>query len=194
MQKSWFAHTYEGRSPPWVTGAVGTHIVRAVTEGIVDRMSRVLDIGCGYGAEVIFLAMQDMKAIGLDVAIEALAKAKTLAETYHAPAAWTQGDVLTLPYVSESFDAVVDQGCFHHIPSEHRQRYAEEVGRVLRSRGTYMLSGLSDRIPPGPSPWRLSSRDILETFLPYLECEELFRFQYPVQGYEWQWWALWKKP
>lgn len=108
--------------------------------------------------------------------------------------AWTQGNTLTLPYASETFDAIVDQGCFHHIQPDHRQRYAAEMGRVLRAGGTYMMSGFSDRIPAGPGPWRLSGRDILETFLPYLECEELFRFQHPVKSYEWQWWCLWRRP
>jgi ubiquinone/menaquinone biosynthesis C-methylase UbiE len=194
VEKSWFPHAYRDNSAPWVTGAAGAHIVRAITEGIIDRGGRVLDIGCGYGTDIIFLALQNMKAVGLDVVHEALTKGKTLAETYCATVAWTQGDALTLPYASEAFDAIVDQGCFHHILPERRRWYAKETSRVLRAGGVYMLSGLSDRIPPGPGPWRLSSRDILETFLPHLECEELFRFQYPAQGFEWQWWTLWKKP
>jgi ubiquinone/menaquinone biosynthesis C-methylase UbiE len=168
--------------------------VRAVTEGIIDRGSRVLDVGCGYGTDAVFLALQHMKAVGLDIVSDALAKGKALAETYHAPVAWTQGDALTLPYASGAFDAAMDQGCFHHIPPERRTRYAEEITRVLDTGGSYMLSGFSDRIPPGPGPWRLTSRDILQAFLPYMDCEELFRFRYPVESFEWQWWCLWRKP
>ena len=194
MEKSWFPHAYRDGPTPWVTGTAGTHIVRVVTEGIVKHGNRVLDVGCGYGTDIVFMALQGVQAVGLDTASEALAKGRTLAETYGTVVAWTQGDSLTLPYASETFDAIVDQGCFHHIQPDRRQRYAAEMGRVLRAGGAYMMSGFSDRIPAGPGPWRLSSRDILETFLPYLECEELFRFQYPVKSYEWQWWSLWRRP
>jgi ubiquinone/menaquinone biosynthesis C-methylase UbiE len=197
--KKYFAQAYRNTpsiNRPWISGAVGIHIVRAVVEGIICRGDRVLDIGCGYGTEAVFLALQGMKVAGMDIVHEALATAKTIAIAYRSPVMWVHGDALALPYESDAFDVITDQGCFHHLIPEQRQGYAEQVARVLRSGGLYMLRGFSDRMTPGSGPRRLSGREILETFLPWLECEELYRFRnLPTEKRpdQWHWWSLWEK-
>jgi hypothetical protein len=52
------------------------------------------------------------------------------------------------------------------------------------------MSGFPDCMLVGAGPPRLSSGDILEAFLPYLECEELSCFQHRVESCEWQWRCL----
>jgi SAM-dependent methyltransferase len=51
-----------------------------------------------------------------------------------------EGDALALPFADGSFAAVIDNGCFHTIPLRRRAHYAEEMDRVLRRGGSFVLS------------------------------------------------------
>jgi ubiquinone/menaquinone biosynthesis C-methylase UbiE len=48
-------------------------------------------------------------------------------------------DAARLPFASETFDAVIDRGCFHYLDAPSRVTYAAEAQRVLRPRGRMLL-------------------------------------------------------
>jgi ubiquinone/menaquinone biosynthesis C-methylase UbiE len=96
---------------------------------------RVLDVGCGLGEELGYLASKDLVCTGVDlskVALERAAKA-------HPHARVVRADVLRLPFEDGSFDVLLDRGCLHYLRPEQRAIYANEARRVLGRPGRLLL-------------------------------------------------------
>lgn len=112
--------------------------------GLTPRPQRALDLGCGAGADAVFLAEQGIETIGLDSNEHAIARARQRAEQLDVAVTWVMGDVLQLPFDDASFDLVLDRGCLHHVAPADQARYAQEVARVLRPGGTLLIREMND--------------------------------------------------
>ena len=114
---------------------------------------RALDLGCGTGSDVIYLASLGWDAVGVDFAPRAIAIARSRAATAGSAATFTEGDVTRLHEagVSGGFDLVIDVGCYHGIPARSRDAYHAEVAAVTKPGGDVYLAGVSDP----PTAWRL---------------------------------------
>jgi SAM-dependent methyltransferase len=124
----------------WHLETPSPEIKRALEEGWLEPGQRVLDLGCGLASELAYLASQGLQAYGIDVSAVALLKARTLRPGVHL----IRGDVLHLPFSSQSFDALLDRGCFHYVPEPARRRYVEEAERVLRPGGRMLMRACLD--------------------------------------------------
>lgn len=158
--------TYE-RTPydqlPWFDPGPSLGVVRAVEEGFLPMTGAVLDVGCGAGSNVLYLAGLGYRAHGIDLSPGAVVAARARAEREGLKVDVQEGDALALRFADESIDALVDNGCFHTIPIGRRRRYASEVHRVLRPDGRFVLSWVarehtSERGPPH----RPSLREVTE--------------------------------
>ena len=88
------------------------------------RPGRVLDLGCGTGSDVIYLASLGWEAVGVDFAPEAIATARSRAGASGSSARFTVGDVTRLREagVGGRFDLVIDVGCYHGIPARRDRK------------------------------------------------------------------------
>src|ERR1700742_3750875 len=75
--------------------------------GIGNNIQAVLDVGCGTGSLAIALgdAVPRAKIMGLDYSPEFIAFARSRADAVRF--SFEQGDAVTLPYSSASFDAAL---------------------------------------------------------------------------------------
>jgi len=100
--------------------------------------ARVLDIGCGAGRTTIGLAGRGYQVVGIDLSpnLLALARQRFEALPFH------RGDAVSLPYGSSSFDAALFSynGIDCIYPVQSRIRCVQEVFRVLRPGGSFLLS------------------------------------------------------
>jgi SAM-dependent methyltransferase len=103
--------------------------------------ARVLDLGCGTGADAIFLAEQNYEAHGLDFSAQALLLAEQRAHDRGVVVDWHECSALKTPFDDSYFDLIADRGCFHHISWRPRRQYAEEIARILRPGGVLFLRG-----------------------------------------------------
>lgn len=103
--------------------------------------TRVLDLGCGTGADAIFLAKQNFEAHGVDFSEEALRLAKQRASEHNVVVDWRECSALKTPFDSGYFDLITDRGCYHHIDGPRRHQYANEIARILRPGGVLFLRG-----------------------------------------------------
>jgi SAM-dependent methyltransferase len=95
---------------------------------------RVLEIACGTGLDLAFLAESADEAVGLDGAQRPLRVAERRLEG-RTNVRFSVGDAARLPFRDESFDGIWCIGALHHMPA-WRQAVAE-AGRVLRPGGTF---------------------------------------------------------
>jgi SAM-dependent methyltransferase len=99
--------------------------------------SRVLEAGCGIGAQTIFLAAHSPEAniTSVDISAESLAKARQMvAAAGLSNVSFQQADLYQLPFADESFDHVFVCFVLEHLTSP--QRALVELRRVLCSGGS----------------------------------------------------------
>lgn len=125
----------DGTSSWWHLSRPSPELLRAVEEGWLELFGRALDVGCGLGTEIGWLADQGMQAVGVDVSAIACARAQEL----HPEALFVRADVRHLPFSESAFDLVLDRGCFHYLDAGDRSRYASELERALRPGGRLLL-------------------------------------------------------
>ncbi len=100
---------------------------------------RAIDLGCGTGADAVFLAQQGIEVIGLDISPTALDLGRQRAAKSGVEVEWVEGSVLDLPLPDAHVDLAIDRGCLHHVPHDEQPAYAREAARVLRPGGVLLV-------------------------------------------------------
>ena len=160
--------TYEETSYdqlPWFEPGPSPPIQLAVAEGFLPRGGDVVDVGCGAGSNVLFLAEKGYRAHGVDLSPGAVAAARARAVKAGLKIDVQEGDALALPFADGSLDGMVDHGCFHTLPIARRGDYAQEAYRILRPEGRFVLAWVAREhtSPMGP-PHRPSLQEVTATF------------------------------
>jgi SAM-dependent methyltransferase len=119
--------------------------------------SRVLDIGCGLGGSVRYLAGErQCQAMGLEVTREYVETARALAEYVglSEKVQFVSGDALEIPFVDSSFDGVWTEHTQMNIGN--KSRFHCEVARVLKPGGRFVFHDIlqgEGGEPYYPLPW-----------------------------------------
>jgi SAM-dependent methyltransferase len=124
-----------------------------------------VDIGCGAGTNVLWLASRRFRATGVDIAPGAIAAAELRGQRRKSSAKFLVGNALAMPLKSSSFGAALDNGCFHTLPLSEREHYAAEIARILRPKGVFLISWIAreETRQFGPSH-RPSLQELAEAF------------------------------
>jgi len=130
---------------------------------------QVLDLGCGDGRHMIFLAKQGFIPTGIDIAMWGLRRTKEWAKKEGFNPKLACADVRLLPLEDESFDSVISIQVIHHQRLSAIRETIIGVERVLRTNGLFYFS--VPRYPPGN--WKDKK---------YTEVEE--RTYVPLDGLE----------
>ena len=77
---------------------------RLVAEVAGLAAGRALDVGCGEGADAIWLARSGWTVTAIDISEVAVSRARQAAELAGATIDWVCGDVLQAPFPARSFD------------------------------------------------------------------------------------------
>lgn len=136
-------------------------LVGCIAGGLIPAGATVLDIGCGAGREIVFLARCGFKAIGVDLSAEALRIGSERAQAAGVSVDFRQGSALQLPLDDASVDFANDRGCFHHIADMLRMQYAEEAARVLKPGGRLLLRGCREE---GDETFVLVTEEAIEKY------------------------------
>ncbi len=158
-------------TPPWDIGRPQPAFAALAAEGRLG--SRVLDVGCGTGEHALMAALAGCDAVGIDISTTAIRLAEAKARERGIRARFEVGDARQLESPGEQFDTVLDCGLFHVFDDEDRQPYVESLGRVLPSRGHYLMLCFSDEEPPGWGPRRVTQAEIREAFARGWEVETI---------------------
>lgn len=125
---------------------------------------RAIDLGCGSGADSVYLTQKGFTVTGVDFSEVAIGKARAAAESAGLPRApsFHVADLLTLPNpdIGEEFDLLFDGGSLDDFPPAVRPRAAAVVTELARPGAVLVMSCFyADvaELPPlsflGPSRW-----------------------------------------
>ncbi|MEE9495802.1 MAG: class I SAM-dependent methyltransferase [Desulfobacterales bacterium] len=107
------------------------------TEAIQD----VLELGCGIGTVAAYLAATyEMNVYGTDYDAGQIQIARNM-QPQNEHLHYSVEDAASLSFQDASFDLVVSQNAFHHIPDW--KTATKEVARVLRPRGHFIWLDLA---------------------------------------------------
>ena len=135
---------------PYVEKNPHQGVVRLMANLDIPTTSSILDLGCGDGRHLIFLAQQGYSPIGIDQAIWGIRRSKQWVEETGSLSKLVCGNVDTLPLKSGSIDCVISIQVINHQFLKGIQRTISEVHRILRKNGKFYFT--VPKYPP--SGWK----------------------------------------
>lgn len=126
---------------------------------------RVLEVGCGPGANLWYMAREGFAVYGIDGSRSAIDQATTRLdlECPDWQGELQVGDIMSLPYADASFDAVIDIEALCCNSFEDSCRIIQEIGRVIKPGGKFFSRtfatgcwGEGTGEPIGHNAWHVS--------------------------------------
>jgi ubiquinone/menaquinone biosynthesis C-methylase UbiE len=106
-----------------------------------NNVKRVLDLGCGTGGDVVYLAKQGFEVYGIDVAKEAVRVAKESLKAKKLKANLKVGSIYEeLPYEDDFFDAAISIRVIHHAGIKDIRKLIKEIKRILKPKGLIFVT------------------------------------------------------
>ncbi|MEE9371115.1 MAG: class I SAM-dependent methyltransferase [Sedimentisphaerales bacterium] len=144
---------------------------------------KAIDLGCGAGNYAIYLASRGFDATGIDYSPTAIKIAKENAERKGAKCNFFVADVITeLNKINQTWDFAYDWGLLHHIFPEQRQKYLENVHRILNPKGKYLSVCFSEKDTgfTGSGKYRKTQLGTILYFSSEHELRELFETHFEI--------------
>jgi SAM-dependent methyltransferase len=161
---------------PWDIGA-REELVSLVESGRI-KPCRAIDLGCGTGANAIYLAQQGFTVTGVDFAGAAIEKAQARAGEAGVQIELIVDDLTNLQQVSGTFDFLLDYGVLDDLRLPQREPYVRNMLSLTHPRSQYLLWGFEY-----PMRWwerflpfydiPFSEGEIEQRFGPYFEIEKI---------------------
>jgi cyclopropane fatty-acyl-phospholipid synthase-like methyltransferase len=150
-------------APPWDTKAPKENVIAWQEAGLVH--GEVLDVGCGYGDNAVYLAKRGFSVTGVDISPTALVTAGQRAADAGVAVRFTVADATTLAGYTDAFDTVIDSGMYHGLDDDDKRRYLAAAHRATRPGATLLLTAFTDANAEGrawPRPM-VSERTLRDT-------------------------------
>lgn len=132
---------------------MGRHFFRV--PGDQRRSIRILEVGCGSGANLWMIGREGFSAYGLDLSSEAIELCRRMLESYGTTADLKVGDMTDTGYPADFFDVVVDVFSSYCVDNRGHTAFLDEIARILKPGGrffSYLPSKASDAFTnPGPA-------------------------------------------
>jgi len=131
-----------GKYPP-------EHVIRFVAGNFYSAKDRsrinLLEVGCGPGANIWFMAREGFRISGIDGSSTAIQKAHERLTSEGMAADLRVGDFVQLPWPDESFDGAVENVSLYANPWTSIRLALDEVRRVLKPGAPFLSSFFSDQ-------------------------------------------------
>jgi SAM-dependent methyltransferase len=177
-RQRWEARYREGVTP-WDTQTTPPEVVDFWQSARLPRQGIALDLGCGPGTNVRYLANLGLTAVGVEIASAPLVTARSRFQQHALQllqmAHFVCSDVCLLPFSQLNAAYILDVGCFHTLPRALRPYYVNSVMANLAPGGYYHLFAF-DADPQNPEPLKgpagLDDGEVMQRFTPALTLVE----------------------
>jgi SAM-dependent methyltransferase len=122
-------------------------------------------LGTGPGHDAVYLIQAGFHVIAIDISPSAVKLARENASSHGLFGFFQQGDIRKIPVEDGYVDFVNDRGCFHVLEEADRPKAVEEIARVLRRRGLFLLHVFSDKEEWKEGPHCFSRKELEDLFL-----------------------------
>lgn len=125
---------------------------------------RFLDLGCGIGRHAIFFAKQGFEVFAYDISESGISTLKEKVKKENLNIKIDLGDMLSLPYPSESFDCILAYHVIYHTDRKGLDKVISEIKRVLVKDGEIFVTFNSKESPSYKNPQhkRINGNTILK--------------------------------
>jgi cyclopropane fatty-acyl-phospholipid synthase-like methyltransferase len=158
LYRLWYSIMY-WFSPPWDTGIPAPELVRTVAE---LPPGRAMDIGCGTGTNLLYLAQHGWHVTGVDFVPRAIARAREKLEPYSPVLVTADATKLKTLDLPGPYDLALDMGCFHGLSPEGSAAYAEGLAHWMTDEGLFLLYAWQPASPQDPNG--VSKESVLRCF------------------------------
>lgn len=137
MKHSQYVHGYSSKESKRLQDQAQTLTELLHHDTIFPLNSRVLEVGCGVGAQTVILAKNNPQTqiSSLDISSEFLATAKTRVEkAEYGNVSFLQGDLFSSPFADETFDHIF--ACFVLEHLSQPQKALESLKHILKTGGS----------------------------------------------------------
>lgn len=127
------------------------------------KKGNFLDLGTGPGTQAIALAKRGFRVTGSDISKLAIEKARLSTKNVN----FEIDDILNSKFESESFDYILDRGCFHVLSIDDRATYLSQIKRILKKNGIIFLKCMSKdekNLPNDKGPHKFVKNEIIQYF------------------------------
>jgi len=145
---------------PWYEKNLDLDMVEEIQH--LDK-GKFLDLGTGPGTQAIELAKNGFNVTGSDISPSAIKKAKSSTNNVN----FVIDNILNSKFERESFDYILDRGCFHVLSVNERIMYRSQIKRILKKNGMIFLKCMSKNeknIPDDKGPHKFDKEEILNYF------------------------------
>lgn len=141
-QEQWInLHKQKRHQPRYPHQLVVSFVLRTFKQG-----GAILDLGCGAGRHLKFLAENGFEAYGCDYSSSGIQASQELLASANLKANFEIASVDNLPYDDEFFDGLICFGVLYYNDKQNIQKAASEIFRVLKkgSKALILVRNLED--------------------------------------------------
>jgi SAM-dependent methyltransferase len=170
---------------PWNSETPPELLVKLFESGEIQPC-RAVDLGCGAGNYIIYLASLGFDAAGIDMSSAAIEIARKNAESKNVKCDFLIADLVNdLDKIKQRWDFAYDWNVLHHIMPQDRLRYVKNVHNILYPKGKYLSVCFSEKDSTfetsdkyrktniGTVLYFSSEEELRELFSPYFDILEM---------------------
>lgn len=126
---------------PWDSGIPPPELKELIEGPEARTAGKALDLGCGTGTNVLYMAQHGWDVTGIDFVPKALNAARAKAKAANLSPRLIQGDVTRLPElgIGDGYSLVFDLGCLHSIPPGSRDSYVAGMTGAAAQGADYLV-------------------------------------------------------
>ncbi len=109
------------------------------------KAKRILDIGCGAGRHVIYLAERGFESCGADISETGLKLTKKKLRSRKLEVEIIRCDMTSIPCVHSCFDVAICVNAIYHQKLKEIQETISEIHRILKKKGLLLANFHSKR-------------------------------------------------
>lgn len=107
---------------------------------VIRDFKKCLDLGCGNGSAVHFLAKNDFETYGIDISKDAINIGKDYLKKESLKAELKVASCDDLPFEEDFFDFITCFGVLDHVETSIAKKSIEEVSRILKPNGLFFIT------------------------------------------------------